>query len=271
MKGEKKEESQEDVKEESQEDVKEESQEDVKEESQGDVKEESQGDVKEESQGDVKEGKEPKKPKPKYVHNCTKCGKCCEKWESVPVYLDDLQRWLKDGTIQYVLPFLKLKETPPLYVQIVLQKEEKEDDPNPSGCPLYDYKNKICNIYFSMPIHCAAYPLAYNGEKFYLIDKESPGLGNGSMTKESLQLARQRAQEHYSASISTNSLLPVLYALILNNISRKSKEAMESLSEEDKKKLEELLSKSSGISKSESSESSDAESSESSDAESSEK
>ncbi|MHA1406994.1 MAG: YkgJ family cysteine cluster protein [Candidatus Heimdallarchaeaceae archaeon] len=264
MKGEKKEESQEDVKEES-------SEEDVKEESEEDVKEESEEDVKEESEEDVKEGKEPKKPKPKYVHNCTKCGKCCEKWEYVPVYLDDLQRWLKDGTIQYVLPFLKLKETPPLYVQIVLQKEEKENDPNPSGCPLYDYENKICNIYFSMPIHCAAYPLAYNGEKFYLVDKESPGLGNGSMTKESLQLARQRAQEHYSASISSNSLLPVLYALILNNISRKSKEAMESLSEEDKKKLEELLSKSSGTSKSESSESSDAESSESSDAESSEK
>ena len=156
-----------------------------------------------------------------------------------------MQRWFLDGTISYVLPFLQLREAPPAYVRLVIQKLSTEgEDPNPSGCPLYDYNNKICNVYSSMPLHCAAYPLAFNGEKFYLVDTESPGIGNGNMTNESLELARQRAKDHFTALTTTSSLLPVLYAVIVGNIMRQSQETMESLSEEDKKKLEELFAKS---------------------------
>jgi len=204
------------------------------------------------SDEEILEKEEPKEEPPKevketkkYVHNCTKCGKCCEKWEEIPIYLEDLQRWYLDGTINYVLPFLQLRETPPAYVRLVIQKMKVEgEDPNPSGCPLYDYNNKICNVYSTMPLHCAAYPLAYNGEKFYLVDTESLGIGNGNMTNESLQLARQRAKDHFIALSSTSSLLPVLYAVIVGNIMRQSQKTMESLSEEDKKKLEELFAKS---------------------------
>ncbi len=187
----------------------------------------------------------PVKTTQKYVHNCTKCGKCCEKWSEIPFYLEDLQRWIKDGSINYVLPFIKLEETPPLYVRMFLKKAPVEgEDPNPSGCPLYDFENKICNLYSSMPLHCAAYPLAYNGEKFYLVDTESPGLGSGNMSKESLAEARLKAQNQFSALTSTSSILPLIYSLILGNMIKRNQEAMDAMSEEDRKKLDELMRKS---------------------------
>jgi Fe-S-cluster containining protein len=192
---------------------------------------------------DAKSSEETKESK-KYVHNCTKCGSCCEKWTEIPIYIEDFQKWIADGTIHHVLPFLQLQETPPAYVRMVLKKPETDDDPNPSGCPLYDYSNKICNVYSSMPIHCSSYPLAYNGEKFYLVDNDSPGLGNGSMTAETLELARERARMHLEAVSNTSAILPLLYTMILANIMQKSQEAMASLSEEDQQQLEELLSKS---------------------------
>jgi len=184
------------------------------------------------------------KPK-KFVFNCTKCGKCCEKWDEIPVYIDDLIRWNKDGSLPYVMQFLQIKEVGPYNISIVLKRnKDAPNDPNPSGCPLYDYNNKICNLYSSMPIFCAAYPLAYNGTKYYLVDTDCPGLGNGKMTKESLALARTRAQEHYKAKTTNQVILPLIHGLILTHIMRKSQEAMQSLSEEDRKKLEELLEKS---------------------------
>ncbi len=189
---------------------------------------------------------EPPKKQKKYVHNCTKCGQCCEKWEEVPIYIEDLQRWINDGTLQYAMPFIHLEEIPPVYIRLKLKKPETENDPNPSGCPLYDYTNKICNVYSSMPIHCAAYPLAFNGDKHFLVDQESPGLGEGSMTAESLTLARQRARDHFEAVSNSSALLPFIYTLILGEIMRKSQEAMSSLSAEDKQQLENLLSKSDG-------------------------
>jgi Fe-S-cluster containining protein len=218
------------------------------------VEEKESAEVQEEEvpEEEIQEDKPPEEEPPKkeketkkYVHNCTKCGNCCEKWGEIPIYLEDLQRWFIDGTISYALPYIQLREAPPAYVRLVIQKlSTDEEDPNPSGCPLYDYNNKICNVYSTMPLHCAAYPLAFNGEKFYLVDNESPGLGNGNMTTESLELARQRAKDHFTALTTTSSLLPVLYAVIVGNIMRQSQETMESLSEEDKKKLEELFAKS---------------------------
>ena len=185
-----------------------------------------------------------KKETKKYIHNCTKCGQCCEKWQEIPIYLDDLQKWTKDGTISHVLPFIQLRELPPAFVRLVIQKHSVEgEDPNPSGCPLYDYENKICNVYSSMPLHCASYPLAYNGEKFYLVDSESPGLGEDTMTKESLDIARDRARIHFESLSISSAILPVLYTLILANIMQKSQEAMDTLSEDDRKTLDDLLSK----------------------------
>ncbi|MCG3257104.1 MAG: YkgJ family cysteine cluster protein [Candidatus Heimdallarchaeota archaeon] len=188
---------------------------------------------------------ESSKESKKYVHNCTKCGSCCEKWSEVPIFIEDLQKWIADGTIHHVLPFLQIQETPPAYVRLILKKPAAgEEDPNPSGCPLYDYSNKICNIYSSMPLHCASYPLAYNGEKFYLVDRDSPGLGNGTMTAETLESAREIARNQFDAVSSSSAILPLLYTMIISSIMKKSQEAMASLSDEDQQQLEELLSKS---------------------------
>ncbi|UJG43216.1 MAG: YkgJ family cysteine cluster protein [Candidatus Heimdallarchaeum endolithica] len=198
---------------------------------------------KEEEQG-KQESKE-KRPQ-RFVFNCIKgCGKCCERWDEVPVYISDIQRWINDGSLNYVLPFLQIKEVNQFSVQLVLKRNKKENDSNPSGCPLYDHENKICNLYYSMPIHCSAYPLAFNGQKYFLADKEEcPGLGNGKMTKEWLNTCKSRAQEHYNSQGSTMGVLSILYGLILGHIMKKSQEAMEQLSEEDRKKIDKLLAKS---------------------------
>jgi len=187
-----------------------------------------------------------KKPQ-KFVFNCIKsCGQCCERWEEIPVYIEDLQRWLTDGSLNAVLPFLQIKELSQFAVQMILKRPSKgdEEDSNPSGCPLYDHENKICNLYYSMPLHCSAYPLGFNGQKFFLVDKDCPGLGNGKMTKEWLTACKTRAQDHFNAQGSSAGLMSILYGLILGHIMKKSQEAMEQLSEEDRKKLDELLTKS---------------------------
>ena len=197
----------------------------------------------EESTTEDIEVEEIKKETKKYIHNCTKCGQCCEKWEEIPIYLDDLQRWTKDGTITHVLPFVQLREMPPAYVRLVIQKHSVEgEDPNPSGCPLYDYENKICNVYASMPLHCASYPLAYNGEKFYLTSKDCPGVGKGEVTKESLKESKDTAGQEYREKNETLATLPGVYTIFMGHIMRQSAEAMKDLSEEDKKRIEEIMS-----------------------------
>jgi len=207
--------------------------------------------MKQEEKQEVKKSEEEKqerkeKKPPRFVFNCIKgCGKCCERWDEVPVYISDIQRWIKDGSLNYVLPFLQIKEINQFSVQLVLKRNKEENDTNPSGCPLYDHENKICNLYYSMPIHCSAYPLAFNGQKYFLADKEEcPGLGNGKMTKEWLNTCKSRAQEHFNSQGSTMGVLSILYGLILGHIMKKSQEAMEQLSEEDRKKIDELLAKS---------------------------
>ncbi len=186
-----------------------------------------------------------KKPK-RFVFNCTKCGKCCEKFDEIPVYIEDLQRWMKDSSLSYVIPFLQIVEKGPYNIQIVLAKPKTKEvtEDAVSKCPLYDSKNKLCNLYSSMPVHCQAYPLAFNGEKYFLTDSECPGLGNGTMTKESLTIARERARTYYDSEVGAATIMPIIYGLILTQMMMKSQEAMNSMSEEDKKQLDELLAKS---------------------------
>lgn len=194
-----------------------------------------------EAQSTTSEQKSVKKP-PKFVYTCQQCGQCCEKKDYVTIYFDDLERWIKDGSISYVMPFLQIYEEGPFGVKLIIKREKTED--NPSGCPLYDPQNKLCNLYSSMPVECAAYPLSYNGSKYYLMDKDCQGLGKGTMTKEKLSDARKKAENYYLAKSKTESLFPIVYGAIIAHIMKQSQEAMQSLSEEDRKKLEELLSKS---------------------------
>ena len=85
--------------------------------------------------------------------------------------------------------------------------------------------------------------MGFNGEKYFLVDRECPGIGKGTMTKELLLQMRDKAKNHNNSQILSSSILPILNSLIMANMYKRSQEAMDSLSEEDRKKLEEMLSK----------------------------
>jgi Fe-S-cluster containining protein len=179
-----------------------------------------------------------KKGKGRYVFECQRCGECCEKKESVIVSISDLERWNKDMTLPSLYPFLtmQLKDD---YVEVCLKKPEGEKDT--SGCPLYDPENKLCNIYYSMPLYCKSFPLGYDGKSYFLKDKGCPGIGKGKMTDDRLIEARSSAKDDFEARVSTAMLLPVIQGLAVKFLLEQSKKQMESLTDEQKEKLREVF------------------------------
>mgnify|MGYP000415597607 CR=1 FL=1 len=177
---------------------------------------------------------------PKFVFECLgeNCPdrKCCNR-SPVQVYFEDIRRWVTDQTINVVFPHLELTAESG-YPMIILKKY-----PNETLCALFNKETKKCNIYFSKPISCATFPLGFNGNAFYVISKECPGLGKGKMTKEYLKEMRNQAKLDFNCRTRTSSVLPLLQMLILQFFQKQSQAAMESLSEEDRKKIEEILSK----------------------------
>ena len=177
---------------------------------------------------------------PKFVFECleSECPdhRCCNR-SPVMIYFEDLRRWTTDQTLNVVFPNLEFTSAGG-YPILVLKKY-----PNETLCAMFNKETKNCNIYYSKPISCSSYPLGYNGNSYYVIDKKCEGLGKGTMTKESLKEIRSRAQLEFHCRTRTNSALPMLQMLILQFMQKQSMEAMKDLSEEDKKKLEEILQK----------------------------
>ena len=122
------------------------------------------------------------------------------------------------------------------FPQLVLEPKENE-----TGCPLYDKENKNCQIYNDMPLNCQAYPLGYNGEKYFVMDKACKGLGEGEMTAEQLKVQRNAAKEDYEARVESNTLVPLLYSIIMGNLVDQSKKAMENMTDEQKDQLQDML------------------------------
>lgn len=178
------------------------------------------------------------KEKGKYVFECQKCGQCCEKKESVILSFADLERWSEDVTLPSLYPFLTmdLKDD---YVEVCLKKPEEEN--NPVGCPLYDAENKLCNIYYSMPLYCKSFPLGYDGESYFIKDKMCPGIGKGKMTDEKLKNARGSAKDDFEARVSTALLLPVVHGLVVKFLLEQTKKQMEKLTDTEKEKLKEIF------------------------------
>ena len=83
----------------------------------------------------------------------------------------------------------------------------------------------------------------YEEDGAVLMNKECSGIGQGAMTKESLKEMRSQAKLDYECRTRTTSSLPMLQMLFLQFFQKQSQEAMGSLSEEDKKKIEEILAK----------------------------
>jgi Fe-S-cluster containining protein len=179
---------------------------------------------------------------PKFVFECleSECPdrKCCNR-APVLVYFEDIKRWTTDHTINIVFQNLEytIQEGTP-YPMIILRKY-----PNETLCAMFNKETKNCNIYYSKPISCSAYPLGFNGNAFYVVEKECSGLGKGSMTKEALKEMRDRAKLDYECKTRTIASLPLLQMLFLQFFQQQSQKAMESLSDEDKKKIEEILEK----------------------------
>jgi Fe-S-cluster containining protein len=171
--------------------------------------------------------------KPKFIFTCQRCGRCCER--DVSIYLNDIDRWSKDGTIYKVFPHLSVSgESMALSLHL-----ESED----GKCKMYDPASKECKIYDNRPEVCRSYPLKHDGSGFLLRDKECPGLNKGEMSKEALEEIRKAAVEEHEDEACTAAVLPIVQALLLSDTAKKSEEAYSRLTDEEKAKLEEILKK----------------------------
>ena len=169
--------------------------------------------------------------KPKFIFTCQRCGRCCER--EIKIYLNDIERWSKDGSINQVFPHLKVSGE-----SMAFSLSLEIDD---GKCRMYDPTSKECKIYNNRPQVCRAYPLMHDGNGFLLRDNECPGLNKGEMTKDALAEIRKAAVEENKDERRTAAILPMLQAILLGEMARRSEEAYSKLSEDEKAKLEEIL------------------------------
>lgn len=193
---------------------------------------------------------------PKFVFECQRCGECCKR--DFDVYMDDIEQWVRSGTVYQMIQHLSLDgEYGSLH--IALKK-------NDAGiCPMFktdnaddaadkDSENKdsddgdagtvaACTIYENRPASCRAFPLGYNGKNYIVVSKKCPGLNAGPMTPEILQAMRDSARDDFEHKSGTRMLLPMLQALFMEQFNRQSRKAYEKMSEDDRKKVEEIFSK----------------------------
>ncbi|MDP6364417.1 MAG: YkgJ family cysteine cluster protein [Candidatus Poseidoniia archaeon] len=170
---------------------------------------------------------------PKFIYDCVRCGQYCSSVDGVPVTLQDLLRWQASGELGRLVTHLGL-ETDSGFPRLVLKPPEGEEQ----GCPVYDVKTKDCGLYDDLPLNCQAYPLGYNSQKYYVVDQACQGLGEGEMTTDRLRAQRDCARNEYEARSSSAATLPVMYGLVMRELMDQSRQAMESLTPEQKAELE---------------------------------
>ncbi|NHK31645.1 MAG: YkgJ family cysteine cluster protein [Asgard group archaeon] len=203
----------------------------------------------EKKEEEVKETPSEKKPS-KFKFECTKCGECCHNRDSIPVTFNDLAKWTKQGSfMNIILPHLDLRgiseEDELGKLALIPYIIMKDVDENGKGtCPFYDSENKVCNIYFTLPIYCKTFPLSYNGQKFYISDPTCEGIGKGNMTKETLQEMRNTAMRDFQERADTSIAMVPLQGLFIRHFMKQSQQTVERLSDEEKQQLDELIKKS---------------------------
>jgi Fe-S-cluster containining protein len=173
--------------------------------------------------------------KQKFVFNCQRCGRCCEKRGDIPIYLSDIERWTNEGKIYQISPYLSISSE----FGVPSIQMEREN----GKCKRYDEEKKECQIYDSRPVTCRADPLKYDGKGFKIRDKECPGLNKGEMIKEELEEIKEAAKKEYVEETRMVMILPLLQALLLKDITKKSEEAYSKLTEEEKEKIKEIFEK----------------------------
>ena len=186
--------------------------------------------------------------KQKYSFECLeqKCStQDCHIRPHVNVTVGDISRWSVHNHLQHVLPGLSLKMPESETQKMVLETLRKplESDPEKTACAFYHEESNGCTIRFARPISCRTFPLEYNGEKYYLSSKNCPGVGEGEITKEALQEARDLAVQEFKERMETFAALPGIYTMIFSQMIKQSSEAMQNLSEEDRKQLDEIMAK----------------------------
>ena len=170
---------------------------------------------------------------PKFIYDCVRCGQYCSSVKGVPVTLQDLLRWQANGELGRLVTHLGL-EASSGFPRLVLKPREGDEQ----GCPVYDADGKACGLYDDLPLNCQAYPLGFNGEKYYVVDQACQGLGEGEMTATKLRAQRDCALNEYEARSSSAATLPVMYGLVMQEMMDQSRQAMDSLTPEQKAELE---------------------------------
>lgn len=188
--------------------------------------------------------------KSKYTFKCLeqKCDtKACHIRPQVDVTLGDISRWTAQGYLMKILHgiVLKMPESEQGLFSLEMMRKPLATDAEKTACIFYNEEANGCEIRYSRPLSCRSFPLEYNGEKYYLSDKNCPGVGKGEVSKEALKEARDLAEQLFKERGETLTTIPPVYSLIMTQMLRQSADAMKNLSEDDRKKMDEIFSKSS--------------------------
>jgi Fe-S-cluster containining protein len=186
--------------------------------------------------------------RPKYSFKCLeqKCETAaCHLRPQVNVTLGDISRWTTQNYLQQILPgvILKMPESESDLITLEMVRKPLQKDAEQNACIFYHEESNGCQIRYSRPISCRTYPLQYDGDKFKVIDKNCPGVGKGEITKEALKEHKDLAEQEYGEKLETFTILPSIYAIFMGQMIKQSAEAMQGLSDEDRKRLEEIMAK----------------------------
>ena len=187
--------------------------------------------------------------KSKYTFKCLeqKCDtKACHIRPVIDVTLGDVSRWTAQGYLMKILPgvTLKMPESEEGLFSLEMTRKQLASDGNTTACIFYNEEANGCEIRYSRPLSCRSFPLEYNGEKYYLSNKNCPGVGQGEVSKEALGEARNLAESLFKERGETLTTLPAIYSLIMTQMLKQSAEAMKNLSDDDRKRMDEIFSKS---------------------------
>jgi len=214
----------------------------------------------------TEESKPKKKKKAKFTFKCTRCDECCMGRGPIPLTMWDLELWAKNGVLANFMPYIDVYNKPDGGMDLILkplppEKEEKKENAPPEEafkdvpvqelldekCPLYDKGKSMCLVYENRPLSCRTYPLEYDGKNYSIVDLDCPGVGEPGMTKEELKEMKETAQKMHHELTRMRIGLPVMNQIISQNfmktLMKQQMEAMSKMSEEDKEKLNEIMSK----------------------------
>jgi Fe-S-cluster containining protein len=230
------------------------------------VDEEKKSQTPEESEEKEEEQGEKEKPKAKFTFKCTKCDACCLARGPIPITFWDLEMWARNGVVANFLPYLDIYNKPDGGVDLILKPlppppeegEEKEEAKDPFGtvpieellsvkCPLYNIDDKKCLVYDNRPLSCRTYPLEFDGKNYIVVDADCPGIGEEGMTSDELKEMREIAKTMHYELTRMRIALPVLNQMIsqkiMMDLMRQNMEAMSKMSDDDRKKLDEIFKK----------------------------